>query len=63
MINNYGITYEDLLNKTGKPNMNLARTKSLCIEIYEILNNLNPEFNLFRLRVTKIVQIKNIILI
>ena len=63
MINNYGITYEDLLNKTGQTNMNLTRTRSLCIEIYKTLNNLNPEFILFRLRVTKIVQIKNIILI
>ena len=65
MINSYGITYEDSLNKSGKPNMNLTRTRSLCVEIYKTLNNLNPELiiYLFRLRVTKSVHMKNIILI
>lgn len=30
--------------RSGQPNMNLRRTKSLCTEIYETINNLNPEF-------------------
>ena len=30
--------------RSGQPNMNLRRTKSLCIEIYKTTNNLNPEF-------------------
>ena len=29
MTNNYENTYEDLLNKTGKPNMDLRRTRSV----------------------------------
>lgn len=30
--------------RSGQPNMNLRRTKSLCTEIYKTINNLNPEF-------------------
>ena len=58
MINNYESIYEELLNKTGKPNVNQRRTRSLCIHIYKNLSNLNPEFikDLFGLRATKRVQ-------
>ena len=44
MIKNYESTSEDLLDKKGKPDMNLRRTRSLCREIYKTLNNLNLEF-------------------
>ena len=58
VMNNYESTYKDLLNKIGKPNMNLRRTISFCIEIYKTLNTLNPKFmkNLFRHRATKGIQ-------
>ena len=59
MIKNYESTYyEDSLNRTEKPNLNLRRTKSFCIEIYKTLNMLNPEFmkDLFRLHATNKLQ-------
>ena len=54
MLNDYKNYYEDLLKKSGNPNMDLKRTRSLCIEIYKTLNILNPEFmkNLFKVRKT-----------
>ena len=53
MINNYDNTYKDLV--TGKPNMNLTRTRSLFIEIFRTLNNLNHGLmkDLFRIRTIK----------
>ena len=50
MSNDYESSYEYLLKKSGNPRMNLRRTRSLYIEIYETINNLNPEFmkNLFK---------------
>ena len=36
LLNDYDSTYEDLLEKSGYPNMNLRRT--LCIEICKTLN-------------------------
>ena len=52
MLNDYESSYENLLKKSENPNMNLRRTRSLCIEIYKTINNLNPEFmkNLFKVR-------------
>ena len=44
VLNHYKSSYEDLLNKSGKPTMNLRKTRSLCIELYKTINNLNPEF-------------------
>ena len=44
MFNDYESSYEDLLKKSGKPSMNLRRTRSLCMEIYKTINNTNPEF-------------------
>ena len=54
ILNDYESSYEDLLKKSGNPNMDLRRTRSLCIEIYKINNTLNPEFmkNLFKVRQT-----------
>ena len=43
-MNDYDSTYEDLLEKSGYPNMNLRRQTTLCIGIYEILNKLNPGY-------------------
>ena len=44
MLNDYEISCEDLLKKWRNPRMNLKRTRSLSIEIYKTINNLNPEF-------------------
>ena len=54
MLNDYESSYENLLKKSENPNMNLRRTRSLCIEIYKTINNLNPGFmkNLFKVRKT-----------
>ena len=58
MLNDYESSYEDLFKKSGNPSMNLRRTRSLCIEIYKTINNLNPEFmkNLFKVRKTNRAQ-------
>ena len=50
MLSGYEISYKDLLKKWGNPSINLRRTSSLCIEMYNTINNLNPEVmkNLFK---------------
>ena len=37
-------SYELLLEKSGKPTMNLSRERRLYIEVYKTLNSLNPCF-------------------
>ena len=44
LLNDYDSSYEDLLEKSGYPNMNLRRQRALCIEIYKTLNKLNPDY-------------------
>ena len=58
MLNDYEISYKDLLKKSGNPSMNLRRTRSLCIEIYKTIISLYPEFmkNLFIVRKTNRAQ-------
>ena len=50
MLNDYESFYKDLLKKSGIPNMILSRTKSLWLETYKTINDLNPKFmkNLFK---------------
>ena len=47
-------SYEDLLTKTGKNFMSVYRLKSLCIEIFKTINNLNPIYmkDIFQLAIT-----------
>ena len=54
LLNDYDSTCEDLLEKSGYPNMNLRRQRTMCIEIYKILNKLNPGYmnDIFKLRNT-----------
>ena len=40
LLNNYDSTYEDSLEKSGYPNVNFKRQKTLCIEIYKIFYKL-----------------------
>ena len=53
-LNNYDSTYEDLLEKSGYPNMNLRRQRTLCKEIYKTLNKLNPSYmnDIFKIKNT-----------
>ena len=44
LLNDYVSSYEQLLEKSGKCNMNIHRLRLLCIEIYKTLNDLNPSF-------------------
>ena len=45
--------YDNLLSKGGKSKMNVRRLKTLCVEIYKTLNDLNPSFmnNIFKLKI------------
>ena len=54
VLDDYTSSYELLLEKSGKPTMNLAGERLLCIEVYETLNSLNPCFmqELLKLRET-----------
>ena len=54
VLDDYTSSYELLLEKSGKPTMNLARERLLCIEVCKTLNSLNPCFmqELFKLRET-----------
>ena len=44
--------YEDLLRKAGKETMKVNRLRSICIEIYKLINNINPTYmnEIFKLR-------------
>ena len=55
LLNDYDSTPEDLLQKSGYPNMNLRRQRTPCIEIYETLNKLSPGYinDIFKLRNTE----------
>ena len=44
LLNDHENSYEQLLEKSGKCNMNLRRIKFLCIEIYKTINSLHPDF-------------------
>ena len=44
LYDNYDSSYESILKLAGKSIMNVNRLRSLCIEIYKTLNNINPAF-------------------
>ena len=44
LLNDYVSSYEQLLERSGKCNINIGRLRCVCIEIYETLNDLNPSF-------------------
>ena len=58
VLNHYKSSYEDLLNKSGKPTVNLRKTRSLCIELYKTINNFKSRIheNLFKVRKTNRAQ-------
>ena len=52
LYEDYVSSYEELLQKAGKETMRINRLRSLCIEIYKSINNINPIYmnEIFRLR-------------
>ena len=52
MKTSYVLPYEELLQKTGKETIKVNRLRSLCIEIYKLINNINPTYmnEIFKLR-------------
>ena len=44
LLNDYENYYEELLEKSGKWNMNVQRIRFLCIELYKTINSLNSDF-------------------
>ena len=53
LYDDFETSYEDLLSKGGKSKMNVRRLRTLCVEIYKTLNDLNPSFmnNIFKLKI------------
>ena len=47
-------SYDDLLKKAGKETMKVNRSRSLCTEIYKLINNINPTYmnEIFKLKKT-----------
>ena len=54
LYEDYVSSYEELLQKAGKETMKNYRLRSLCIEIYKSVSNINPMYmnEIFRLRKT-----------
>ena len=44
LYDNYDSSYESILKLSGKSTTNVNRLRSLSIEIYKTLNNINPAF-------------------
>ena len=44
LYKSYNTSYEDLLLKSGFSSMNVKRLRTLCVEIFKTLKNLNPSF-------------------
>ena len=40
----YVSSHEELLQKAGKETMKVNRLRSLCTEIYKLINNINPTY-------------------
>ena len=52
LYEDYVLSCEELLQKAGKETMKVNRLRSLCIEIYKLINNINPTYmnEIFKLR-------------
>ena len=53
LYNDLEASYEDLLSKGGKSKMNIRRLRTLSVESYKTLNDLNPSFmnSIFKLKI------------
>ena len=61
LYKDYVSSYEELLQKAGKETMKVNRLRSLCIEIYKLINNIKPMYmdELFKIRKTSRVVRSN----
>ena len=59
MLNDHQSSYEDLLKRSGKPSMDLRRTRTLRIQIYKAIDNLNLEFMKIFFKVCKTKRREN----
>ena len=52
LLHDYSSSYEGLLKKSGKTNINVCNYRTMYIEIFRTLNNINPGFvkGVFRLK-------------
>ena len=52
LYNDHKSSCNDLLLKSGRCTMQVSRQRTLCIDIYKTMNNLNPPYikNFFKLR-------------
>ena len=62
LLHGYENFYEELLEKSGKCNMNLRQIRFLYIEIYKTINSLNPNLmkNIFEMKANNRLSGKNI---
>ena len=44
LYNDFSGDYESILNESGKSTMEIKRLRTLALEVFEILNNMNPEY-------------------
>ena len=44
LYNEISSDYEPILNKSGKPTMEVKRLRTLALEVFKTLNNMNPEY-------------------
>ena len=53
LYDDFEASYQDLLSKGGKSTMNVRRLRTLCVEIYKTLNDLNSSFmnNILKLKI------------
>ena len=53
LFDDFEASYEDLLSKPGKSKVSVRRLRTLCVEIYKTLNDLNPSFmnDIFKLKI------------
>ena len=42
--NNFSSEFESVLNKSGKSTMEVKRLRTLALEVFKTLNNMNPEY-------------------
>ena len=62
LYNDYTSTYDSLLAKANKPSMEIKRYRTLALEIFKTLNDLNPTYmqDLFYLRSSSARRANNI---
>ena len=44
LYNDFSSDYESILNKFGKSSMEVKQLRTLALEVFKTLNNMNPEY-------------------